>query len=57
MADRVIVAYHRERAAQERIRASQSVDERSERVHVELALAHERAAKTGGHRLQAAHDA
>jgi hypothetical protein len=56
MAETAKVAYHRERAEQERRRASQAIDDRSKNVHIELALAHARAAVFGGHRLQAAHD-
>jgi len=50
------VAYHRERAEQERRRASQAIDDRSKNVHIELALAHGKAVVLGGHRLRAAHD-
>jgi hypothetical protein len=56
MAETAKVAYHRERAEQERRRASQAIDDRSKNVHIELALAHARAAVFGGHRLRAAHD-
>jgi len=56
MAKTATIAYHRERAEQERRRADQAIDDRSKTVHVELALAHGRAAILGGHRLRAAHD-
>jgi hypothetical protein len=56
MAETAIVAYHRERAEQERSRANQAIDDRSKNAHIELALAHGRAAILGGHRLQVAHD-
>jgi len=42
------IAYHRERAEQERRRANQATDGRSKTVHTELALAHERAAISAG---------
>lgn len=50
------VAYHRERAEQERRRASQATDDRSRDIHIELALAHGKAAILGRHRLRSAHD-
>lgn len=56
MAEAATVAYHRERAEQERRRANQAIDGRSKSAHIELALAHGRAAMLGGHRLRAAHD-
>jgi hypothetical protein len=56
MAETATIAYHRERAEQERKRANRAVDDRSKSVHIELALAHGRAAILGGHRLRAAHD-
>lgn len=56
MAKAATIAYHRERAEQERRRADQAIDDRSKTVHLELALAHGRAAVSGGHRLRAAHD-
>ena len=56
MAEAATVAYHRERAEQERRRAKQAIDSRSKSAHIELALAHGRAAMLGGHRLRAAHD-
>jgi hypothetical protein len=56
MVETAKVAYHRERAEQERRRASQAIDDRSKKAHIELALAHGRAAVFGGHRLRAAHD-
>ena len=56
MAEIATVAYHRERAEQERMRASQATDYRCKYVHIELALAHAKAAIVGGHRLRAAHE-
>jgi folate-dependent phosphoribosylglycinamide formyltransferase PurN len=56
MAETATIAYHRERAEQERRRANQATDGRSKTVHTELALAHGRAAILGGHRLRAVHD-
>jgi len=56
MAETPTIAYHRERAKQERRRANQATDDRSKTVHIELALAHGRAAILGGHRLRAVHD-
>jgi hypothetical protein len=56
MAETATVAYHRERAEQERRRANQAIDDRSKNAHIELALAHGRAAILGGHRLRVAHD-
>ena len=56
MAKTATIAYHRERAEQERRRADQAMDDRSKTVHVELALAHGRASVLCGHRLRAAHD-
>lgn len=50
------VAYHRARAQQERERANRSPDKQARHIHTELALAHEQAASTGGHRLRAVHD-
>lgn len=56
MAETATIAYHRERAEQERRRANQAIDDRTKSVHIELALAHGRAAIVDGHRLRAAHD-
>lgn len=56
MAETAKIAYHRERAEQERRRANQAIDGRIKNLHIELALAHGRAAVFGGHRLNAVHD-
>jgi hypothetical protein len=56
MAETATIAYHRERAEQERRRADQAIDDRSKTVHIELSLAHGRAAILGGHSLRAVHD-
>jgi hypothetical protein len=56
MAETATITYHRDRAEQERKRANRAADDRSKSVHIELALAHGRAATLGGHRLLAAHD-
>jgi len=56
MAVTATVAYHRERAEQERRRAKQAIDSRSKSAHIELALAHGRAAMLGRHRLRAAYE-
>lgn len=56
MAETATIAYHRERAEQERRRADQAIDDRSKTVHLELSLAHGRAAILGGHSLRAVHD-
>jgi hypothetical protein len=56
MAETATIAYHRERAEQERRRANQATDGRIKTVHIELALAHGRAAILGEHRLRAVHD-
>lgn len=56
MAETATVDYHRERAEQERRRANQAIYSRSKSAHIELALAHGRAAMLDGHRLCAAYD-
>ena len=56
MAVTATVAYHRERAEQERRRANRAIDSRSKSAHIELALAHGRGAVLGGHHLRTAHD-